>query len=63
MVDCPADALAVVKDIPDELKSAICVFYAAEVVEAILFEGDSDQLSILPNMTRSNQEQSDRSTA
>jgi RHH-type transcriptional regulator, proline utilization regulon repressor / proline dehydrogenase / delta 1-pyrroline-5-carboxylate dehydrogenase len=47
VVDCPADALAVLKEIPDELKSAICVFYAAEVVEAILFEGDSDQLSIL----------------
>jgi len=47
VVDCPADVRAVLNGLPDELKSAICVFDAAESVEAILFEGDPDQLSIV----------------
>jgi RHH-type proline utilization regulon transcriptional repressor/proline dehydrogenase/delta 1-pyrroline-5-carboxylate dehydrogenase len=46
-VDYPADVRAVLNGLPDELNSAICVCDAAQSVEAILFEGDPDQLSIL----------------
>jgi RHH-type proline utilization regulon transcriptional repressor/proline dehydrogenase/delta 1-pyrroline-5-carboxylate dehydrogenase len=37
----------VLHGLPDEIKSSICICEAAEEVEAILFEGDPDQLSIV----------------